>query len=174
MGNDCMACLPPGGKHFDEGKPRVDLLPPAALVGVAEIFGYGAKKYGERNWQKGVLNSKLLGSTLRHIFAHMGGETVDKESGLPHLNHALCDLMMIVDNMVNRPEMDDRLITPTPKDIMKQNAELLEDNQGLMEARDLIVNKLPEATFNLAKKYLGREVAGKFCHELAVEIRSWE
>lgn len=96
------------GKHYDEGKVRVDLLPVSALLGAAECFTYGDKKYGEKNWEKGIKNSKLYGSCLRHLFAHMVGCTVDSESSLPHLNHALCNLMMLVDNMKNRPEMDDR------------------------------------------------------------------
>ena len=98
------------GSHFDEGKPRVDLIPPVAMLGMGKVFGFGAGKYGDRNWEKGVKNSKLLGSTLRHLIYHMAGETNDPESSLLHLEHAATDIAMLLDNMAHRPEMDDRSV----------------------------------------------------------------
>jgi formamidopyrimidine-DNA glycosylase len=37
---------------------------------------------------------KVLAAALRHIYAHLRGETLDKESGLAHLAHAGCAVMM--------------------------------------------------------------------------------
>lgn len=36
-----------------EGKGRYDLLPPHAIFRLAKHFENGAKKYGDRNWEKG-------------------------------------------------------------------------------------------------------------------------
>jgi len=35
------------GKKFDEGKLRMDLIPPAAIYGLAKVLTYGSEKYGQ-------------------------------------------------------------------------------------------------------------------------------
>ena len=40
------------GRKDDHGKPRPDLLPPRALLGVSAVLAHGAEKYGVDNWQK--------------------------------------------------------------------------------------------------------------------------
>jgi hypothetical protein len=96
------------GVKRDAGKPRTDLLPPDALLGTAAVFEYGSKKYSANNWRKGILISRLTGALLRHIFAFMAGQDIDPESGLPHLDHALCSLMMLRSTWATRKDMDDR------------------------------------------------------------------
>lgn len=96
------------GVKFDGGKPRTDLLPPDALLGTAAVFEYGARKYAAHNWRKGIAISRLTGALLRHLFAFMAGEDNDPESGLPHLDHALCSLMMLRSTWAARRDMDDR------------------------------------------------------------------
>lgn len=96
-----------GVKH-DQDKPRMDLLDPEALEGVARVLSFGARKYAEHNWRKGLAISRLLGAALRHIFAHLRGEDLDPESGLMHLDHAACCLMFAQWTARNRPELDDR------------------------------------------------------------------
>ncbi len=83
-----------GGKRFDDGKPRVDLIPPDALLAIGEAFGYGAKKYydpdiprPEANWQRGSATSKWVGPLMRHLCKYLMGHDKDEESGLPHLSH---------------------------------------------------------------------------------------
>lgn len=99
-----------GGQHYDAGKPRVDLLPIGGLFAVAEVMAYGARKYGERNWQSGIQHSKLVGSCLRHVFKRLRGEVLDDESGLPHLAHAAANLLMVLD-MLTTPGADDLPVT---------------------------------------------------------------
>jgi len=36
---------------FDEGKAPLALIPPEALLEIAEVFGFGAEKYGVNNWR---------------------------------------------------------------------------------------------------------------------------
>ena len=36
---------------FDENKAPLGLIPPEALVQLADVFGFGAEKYGINNWR---------------------------------------------------------------------------------------------------------------------------
>jgi hypothetical protein len=96
-----------GIKHDDE-KLRVDLLPVDALEGVSAVLTHGAKKYGDRNWEGGLAFGRLYGAVLRHLFAFWRGRDVDPESGLPHLDHALCELMFLSAMWRRRKDLDDR------------------------------------------------------------------
>lgn len=72
---------------------RTDLLPADALLAVAEHFGRGARKYEDRNWEKGYAWSLSYAALLRHLLAFWGGEDIDEETGSLHLQavgfHAL-------------------------------------------------------------------------------------
>ena len=62
----------------------------------ANVFSYGAKKYAPHNWVKGMKWSVPIACILRH--AHklwVEGEENDPESGLPHVGHILCNLVML-------------------------------------------------------------------------------
>jgi len=81
----------------DAGKPRTDLLPPRALLAVSRVLALGASKYGADNWSKCQEPARYLGAALRHVLAHMAGETTDAESGESHLAHAACCLLFLVE-----------------------------------------------------------------------------
>ena len=82
------------GEKFDSGKPRMDLLPPRALLAVGSVLGFGAEKYGKDNWKEVEnLDSRYNAAGLRHQVQHMAGERLDRESNLPTLAHAICCLM---------------------------------------------------------------------------------
>lgn len=82
-----------GLKH-DAGKLRYDLLPPEALARTAEVFTFGAAKYGDRNWELGISAGRFFAAAQRHMWAVQGGEYLDPESGVPHYAHAIASLMM--------------------------------------------------------------------------------
>lgn len=84
-----------GIKH-DEGKLRMDLIPPEVEQSLAEILTYGAKKYKDRNWEKGIKYGRVYAALRRHLLAWTEGEENDQESGLPHIKHALCCLAFLV------------------------------------------------------------------------------
>lgn len=68
------------GAQRDEqaGKPRYDLIPPASLRRLAELYARGAEKYDDHNWAKGMPTSRILASLLRHVEAYrIGDETED-------------------------------------------------------------------------------------------------
>jgi hypothetical protein len=78
------------GRKDDTDKIRMELLPPEALVGTAQVLTFGAKKYADRNWEQGIKYSRVYGALLRHLNAYWGGEDTDPETGLSHLHHAGC------------------------------------------------------------------------------------
>ncbi len=57
-----------------EGKGRFDLLPAYAILRLAQHYENGARKYADRNWEKGLPLSRFVDSALRHTFAFMGGD----------------------------------------------------------------------------------------------------
>lgn len=96
-----------GIKH-DQDKPRMELLDPYAIEQLANVLTFGAKKYDSWNWSKGIAYSRLIGSTLRHLFEFMRGVDIDPESKLPHMAHAFCNCMFLLSMTKRHPEMDDR------------------------------------------------------------------
>jgi hypothetical protein len=96
-----------GTKH-DQGKARMSLLDTSWLLGVAEVLGFGEKKYAANNWRKGISVSRLMDAAARHQAAFNDGEDLDPESGKGHLYHASCCLMFASWMIQNRPDLDDR------------------------------------------------------------------
>lgn len=96
------------GLKFDQEKPRVDLLDPLALEGLAKVLTFGAVKYAAHNWRGGISYSRLIAAMLRHTLAIIRGEDNDPESGLPHVDHLGCCWMFLSNMMKTRPDLDDR------------------------------------------------------------------
>jgi len=98
---------PSGGLKYDSGKPRMDLLDPYAMEGLAEVLTFGAKKYASWNWVRGIEYSRLLAAMMRHLSAIQKGEYLDPESGLPHIDHAGCCWMFLSGQMKRGTSKDD-------------------------------------------------------------------
>jgi hypothetical protein len=84
-----------GGRKDDGEKVRTDLYSIPAYLGTCRVLTFGAKKYAAWNWSKGILYMRIYGAILRHLFAWVTGEDNDPETGLPHLDHAACELMFL-------------------------------------------------------------------------------
>lgn len=70
-------------------KPQeLSAIDPAALMRVAEVAGFGARKYAKFNYLKGFDWSLAYDANQRHLHDFWNGVDVDPESGLPHLAHA--------------------------------------------------------------------------------------
>ena len=127
--DNCAACIEPCGRtladshpipdtfalnynahalRYNADKPDLTLIPPEALTAVADVFAFGAKKYGRDNfkklWGKDTLNV-LLASTYRHLVALQKGEDTDPESGLSHAAHAMTNLAMVIYAQANKREI---------------------------------------------------------------------
>lgn len=97
-----------GGIKYDSGKAPISLIPVEAITGEAEVFAFGARKYGRHNFRKGMDHSRVLDAALRHILAIVNGEDVDPESGKPHWAHARCCLAMYAFYQSRNVGNDDR------------------------------------------------------------------
>lgn len=104
------------GLKYDNEKPDMSLLSSVAIVKVANVMTFGKRKYSANNWRGGIVFTRLIAASLRHIFAYLGGESVDPESGQSHLAHAVCCLMMLLEFETTRPDLDDRYKAPESKD----------------------------------------------------------
>jgi hypothetical protein len=98
-----------GGQKFDDDKTRMELLPPRALERISDVLTFGAKKYDDRNWELGLKYSRLFGAFMRHMWAWWRGENKDPETGLSHLAHAGCCLLMMLEfEELEYDDLDDR------------------------------------------------------------------
>lgn len=90
------------------GKAPLGLIPARALVGPARVYGYGAKKYAAGNYYNATLadgaGARYVSAALRHLgdMQEPNGlhtaeslAALDPESGLPHIDHAICGLLML-------------------------------------------------------------------------------
>jgi Domain of unknown function (DUF5664) len=98
---------PTGVKH-DQDKPDMSLLSNTALVKIAQVMTFGKKKYSAHNWRGGFIWSRPLAAAVRHLYAYIGGEDKDPETGLSHLAHACCCLFFILEFEETHKELDDR------------------------------------------------------------------
>lgn len=84
-------------KKFDSDKPRYALIPPLAEEEMVKVLTFGAEKYDADNWRKVDDLTRYVDATMRHIAAYRKGDTLDSESGLHHLAHAMCCLAFITE-----------------------------------------------------------------------------
>lgn len=97
-----------GAVKADGGKPRTDLMPPAPLLDIADVFRFGADKYADRNWERGFDWSRLYGSAMRHLLQWWGGQDNDPETGMSHLAHLGCNVLMLLEYQHSQAGRDDR------------------------------------------------------------------
>jgi hypothetical protein len=87
------------GIKYDSEKPRpYTLLQSLAksLNGIIKVLEYGAKKYDVDNWKRvEPLEQKYMDALTRHYLAILNGEELDAESGLPHIDHLICNAMFV-------------------------------------------------------------------------------
>jgi hypothetical protein len=86
-----------------EGKSRPDLISPFAMERLGKWLRLGAKKYSERNWEKGIPVSRCVASLYRHLLKFQQGQT-DED----HIAAILCNAMFIA----HTQEMVERGVLP--------------------------------------------------------------
>lgn len=93
-------------------KPPIHLIPPVALLYIAEGLADGAKKYGPFNWRKNKVQAHAYYSAgVRHHAAWWDGEELARDSGKHHLAHEIANLAILIDALEGGFLVDDR---PTP------------------------------------------------------------
>lgn len=86
-------------------KPPLALIPFIWLYGLARVLAYGAKAYAKGNHYTATLDDgageRYVGAAMRHLgllqepdgtWSRTSLAARDNESGLPHIDHALCSL----------------------------------------------------------------------------------
>ena len=76
------------------GKPRLTLVPRKIIFAIARVREFGNRKYlTENSWK---LNSRRVyqDAAFRHFIAYLDDpDSLDEESGLPHLHHLATTLL---------------------------------------------------------------------------------
>src|ERR1700738_1358363 len=83
---------------------RFDLIPAGPLVKLAEHYGIGARKYEDRNWERGYAWSLSFGAMMRHAWLWWSGEDDDPESGDNHLVSVAWHAFALLEWAETRPE----------------------------------------------------------------------
>lgn len=93
--------------RYDDGKSRVDLIDPNFILALGDHYQRGAKKYAERNWEKGMLFSRCYASAQRHLLAFWAGEDTDAETGTLHVV-AVAWNMAAIHHYMNDPALREK------------------------------------------------------------------
>jgi hypothetical protein len=96
------------GNKLDTGKPRMTLIPVEFMIGLGKALTFGAKKYNDHNFRKGIELTRLLDAAERHLKMELAGIDQDRDSGLPHWAHAAASLAMYAFIKKWHKHMDDR------------------------------------------------------------------
>lgn len=94
--------------RFDQGKQKLELIPPFPMQKIGQVFTDGAKKYEPHNWKKGMKWSKVIGSLKRHLLKFESGEDFDEETGNYHLAHLATNAIFLLEYYKIYPQGDDR------------------------------------------------------------------
>ncbi len=97
-----------GKVKMAKAKPKFAMIPLSALTGLARVFAYGGKKYAPGNFLQAKFEDgapeRYLSAVFRHwsrmqeatgLFTRKSLAALDDESGLPHIDHAICGLIML-------------------------------------------------------------------------------
>ena len=127
-----------GGRRYNGGKARIDLLPTSMIYAAAKVMEYGASKYDDHNWRRGMKWSTPYSCAMRHLLKWFEGAENDEESGESHLGHVLANIAMLVEYEKTCPELDDRFKGPKKvyKDFSESEQEVLEAIADEQEIKD--------------------------------------
>jgi hypothetical protein len=98
----------PQAMKASHGKVMLHLLPPGPLCDVARVREFGASKYAPWDWTIGRNWTDYYDAVLRHMFAWQTGQDNDPESGLPHLAHACCTSLFLLEFARSGKGLDNR------------------------------------------------------------------
>jgi len=88
--------LSKGTKH-DHDKDRWDLLPWDISQDIVKVLTYGSKKYTPDNWKKvKPFKDRYFAACMRHLSAWRNGEIINNETKMPHLTHAITNLIFLI------------------------------------------------------------------------------
>lgn len=81
----------------DAGKAEIRLVPMEIVWAIAWIRMYGNRKYGDPDNWKTIEPERYRDALMRHLLAYISDpNSVDEESGYPHLWHAACNMAFLM------------------------------------------------------------------------------
>lgn len=87
---------------------RYDLIPPEATWMEALVYGVGANKYADRNWEAGFQWGSSIAALERHLQLYKAGEDIEPEYGLPHMAHVRWHTGVLLSFYLRNAGIDDR------------------------------------------------------------------
>lgn len=84
-----------GGYKSDDGKSRMDLIPPEVLIELGNLYGMGSKKYADDNWKIGMEFKRVYAAMQRHANKWWAGEELDQTDGQHHLDSVIWGAMSL-------------------------------------------------------------------------------
>lgn len=87
---------------------QIGAIDPQSLLRLAEVAGFGARKYARLNYMNGFDWSLAFDAAQRHLLEFWNGTDRDPESGLPHLAHAAWQCLALLTFMERGLGADDR------------------------------------------------------------------
>lgn len=104
---------PSTGGEKGQKLARFDLIPAGPLWEVARHYGVGARKYEDRNWERGYRWSLSFGAMMRHAWLFWRGEDRDPETGTHHMAAVVFHALALIEFTTTHPQLDDR-VQPEP------------------------------------------------------------
>ena len=89
-------------REANDGRGRFDLFPYEAMEALAKWYEEGAKKYGDRNWEKGLSVRDCINRMVRHSHKAANGLT-DED----HLSAVMWNAAAAITMMKSRPDCND-------------------------------------------------------------------
>lgn len=87
---------------------RFDLVPVRPLTELAELYGRGAAKYEDRNWERGYDWGLSYAALCRHLTQFWAGQDRDEETGAKHIIAVAWHAFALAQFMETHPEFDNR------------------------------------------------------------------
>ncbi len=120
-------------RDSQENKGRMDLLPVRAIIELAKHFEAGSKKYGSRNWEKGMGLSIYLDSGIRHALRYLRGDSDE-----PHLEAACWNIMCLLDT---QERIKEGLLPEELNDLPNNPLEIRDNPFGIQPTKKPIKRK---------------------------------
>ena len=108
---------------------RFDLIPPEFEIALAEHYGLGARKYADRNWERGYRWGLSYAALRRHLAAWACGESIDPESGSHHLVAVAWHAITLYIFERRGLGTDDRAVSVDPLDHLSPDTALFTDGR---------------------------------------------
>ena len=125
------------GRYKDKrmrSRDKVDrpaLIPALSLSMLSLILSEGSIIHGDWDWRKGVPFSDIWDAHDRHVNEAKFGNWFDEGSGLPHIMHAVCNLIFMNELFFIKPESNNM---PNYDKCREEVNAILEDARNRLKA----------------------------------------